>query len=152
MLGVNRKNIKESLMKTDKLIEAIELAEIGRNDPATAKDVSLTRVTLKMAKLPAMPDEYEKLLISFNGLSNDGPVMLGVEEGNNFFPNVAKYNKNFFKESKADFLVLGYDDFYYMIFDETDKKYNIVDRDDFGEIIVSEEIAGPLAYLMHIDL
>ena len=32
------------------------------------------------------------------------------------------------------------------------KKYKIVDRDDFGEIIVSDEIDGPLAYLLHIDL
>lgn len=152
MLCVNKKNIKGFLMKTDKIIEAIEVAEIGRNNPASPNDISKVRVALKMAKFPAMPDEYEKILMSFNGLSNDGPVLLGVEEGNNFFPNVAKYNKEFFKEFKADFLILGYDGFYYMIFDETDKKYKLVDQDDFGEIIVSEEIDGPLAYLLHIDL
>lgn len=139
-------------MKTDKIIEAIEIAEIGRNEPATLNDVSKTRVVLKMAKIPAMPVEYEKLLLSFNGLSNDGPVLLGVEDGNNFFPNLAKYNKEFFKESKADFLILGYDNFYYLIFDAKDNKYKVVDQDDFGEIIVSDKIDGPLAYLMHIDL
>lgn len=152
MLGGNRKNIKGFLMKTDSLIEAIKLSEFGQNEPASVADISRARVALKLAKLPPLPEEYEQVLMSFNGLSNDGPLLLGVEENNNFFPNVVKYNKDFFKAAKADFLILGYDDFFYLIFDDNDKKYKIVDQDDFGEIIVSEDISTPLAYLLHLEL
>lgn len=152
MLGANRKNTKEFLMKTDNLLEIIKLADLGQNESASVADISRARVALKLAKLPPLPEEYEQVLMSFNGLSNDGPLLLGVEENNNFFPNVVKYNKDFFKAAKADFLILGYDDFFYLIFDETDKKYKVVDQDDFGEIIVSDDISAPLAYLLRIEL
>lgn len=139
-------------MKTDNFLEKIASAEIGKNDAANPSDIAMARVELKKSGLPNLPEEYSQVLLKFNGLSNEGAVLLGVEKGNNFFPSVVTYNQDFFKGAKTDFLILGYDNFYYLIFDEKDNKYKIVDQDDFEEITSSAEISDCLAYLMHIDL
>ena len=139
-------------MKTDNFIETLRQGDIGKNESAYEADISKARVALKLAKMPSLPKEYETIILSFNGLSNEGALLLGVTENNNFFPNIVQYNKDFFKNNKSDFLVLGYDDFYYLIFDDRDKKYKVVDQDDFDEIVASESIYDPLAYLLHIDL
>ena len=133
-------------------ISSISNTDLGKNSPATSADLSLARIALKKSDLPNLPEEYSQVLLKFNGLSNEGAVLLGVEKGNNFFPNVITYNQNFFKGTKTDFLILGYDNFYYLIFDEKDNKYKIVDQDDFEEITSSAEISDCLTYLMHIDL
>ncbi len=133
------------------LIEILGKADIGRNFPATTINISKTNIALKEKQWPMLPKDFQTILLNYNGLSNEGAIMLGIEEGNNFFPNLLEYNSFILTNKHADFLILGYDDFFYMIFDTKDNKYKIVDQDDFSEIVSSEDIGDSLSYLLSFD-
>jgi len=133
------------------LLQKIDFAEIGRNTPASKIAIAKANLSLKNARLPTLPTEFSELLEHYNGLSHDGAVLFGLEENTQFFPNMLAYNSMIFKNKAADFLILGYDEFFYLIYDKVDSLYKLVDKDDFQEDVTSENLEYPLCKLMRID-
>ena len=66
-------------MNMDELIEYLKQNEdIGRNKPTTEVKIAIGVLRLKEAGFPDPGTEYHKLLRHFNGLSNNGFIMLVI--------------------------------------------------------------------------
>ena len=103
--------------------------EIGRNRPTSEVKIAIGVLKLKEAGFPEPAAEYHTLLRNFNGLSNNGCFILGINTGE---------------------LVLGYNDAFRLIYDAENKKYRLVDPDDGSEEGATESLAEAVPYILHV--
>ena len=66
--------------------------EIGRNRPTSEVKIAIGVLKLKEAGFPEPAAEYHTLLRNFNGLSNNGCFILGINTERSFFPDILDYN------------------------------------------------------------
>jgi len=107
---------------------------VGCNVPATEAQIRICNLKLKQNNLPELPAEYVELLKKHNGLSNEDAKVFGAEiKNNNWYKDVADFNINYFHGNKSDWLVLGESDFSFLVYDSSQKKYYMTDRDSMEE-------------------
>ena len=102
---------------------------------------------------PGFPEpaaEYHTLLRNFNGLSNNGCFILGINTESSFFPDILDYNVREKENLAAGELVLGYNDAFRLIYDAENKKYRLVDPDDGSEEGATESLAEAVPYILHV--
>lgn len=132
------------------LINKIKELKIGKNEPLSKPLLTVANLKLRQSSLPQIPESFAALLLEFNGLSNEGSLIFGAELDSTLFYDLVKYNRNFFHDEVSDFLILGYNEAFYLVYDEDEKNYKIVDRDDFETEVASERLEDIVPYLLHI--
>ena len=138
-------------MTMDELIEYLRQNEdIGRNKPTTEVKIAIGVLRLKEAGFPDPGAEYHKLLRAFNGLSNNGCTILGINTENSLFPDLIAYNMREKENIRLGEVVLGYDDSYWLVGNPEQKKYRIIDPEDGSEEGATESLAELIPYIMHI--
>ncbi len=138
-------------MTMDELIEYLRQNEdIGRNKPTTEVKIAIGVLRLKEAGFPDPGAEYHKLLRAFNGLSNNGCTILGINTENSLFPDLIAYNMREKENIRLGEVVLGYDDSYWLVGNPEQKKYRIIDPEDGSEEGSAESLAELVPYIMHI--
>lgn len=138
-------------MTMDELIEYLRQNEdIGRNKPTTEVKIAIGVLRLKEAGFPDPGAEYHKLLRAFNGLSNNGCTILGINTENSLFPDLIAYNMREKENIRLGEVVLGYDDSYWLVGNPEQKKYRIIDPEDDTEEGSAESLAELVPYIMHI--
>lgn len=134
-----------------KLIETLK-QQVGCNVPTDNTKIHLTNVKLKQIGLPEIPNELAQLLQACNGFSNDGALVFGVENPNNhWFGDVYEFNCRFFRKQSAQWLILGRDECFYLIYEPAAKKYHIIEQDSFEPTISSQSIVEPLSFLLKLE-
>lgn len=124
--------------------------EIGRNRPTSEVKIAIGVLKLKEAGFPEPAAEYHTLLRNFNGLSNNGCFILGINTESSFFPDILDYNVREKENLAAGELVLGYNDAFRLIYDAENKKYRFVDPDDGSEEGATESLAEAVPYILHV--
>ena len=110
-------------MTMDELIEILRHNEdVGRNKPTTEVKIAIGVLRLKEAGFPDPGAEYHKLLRAFNGLSNNGCTILGINTENSLFPDLIAYNMREKENIRPGEVVLGYDDSYWLVGNPEQKK------------------------------
>ena len=138
-------------MTMDELIEILRHNEdVGRNKPTTEVKIAIGVLRLKDAGFPDPGAEYHKLLRAFNGLSNNGCTILGINTENSLFPDLIAYNMREKENIRPGEVVLGYDDSYWLVGNPEQKKYRIIDPEDGSEEGATESLAELVPYIMHI--
>lgn len=126
--------------------------QVGCNISATEAQIKICNIKLKQGKLPELPTEYTEVLKVCNGFSNEGVSVFGAEiKNNNWFKDVAEFNAAYFHNNGADWLILGEDEFVYFIYNASEKKYCIVDRDTLEEEFSTEDISVALNCILRIE-
>lgn len=88
--------------------------------------------------LPAIPQEYQILLAEFNGITFDGTNLMGINPEGPFYDIL---DENLAIDTDDETLVLGFDEFDYLIWNPQSSRYQIVDiidRVSFGEFAALE--------------
>lgn len=124
--------------------------EIGRNRPTSEVKIAIGVLKLNEAGFPEPAAEYHTLLRNFNGLSNNGCFILGINTESSFFPDILDYNVREKENLAAGELVLGYNDAFRLIYDAENKKYRLVDPDDGSEEGATESLAEAVPYILHV--
>lgn len=125
--------------------------QVGCNIPATDIQVKICNMKLKQNNLPELPDGYADLLKIHNGFSNEDAKVFGVEiKNNNWYKDIADFNINYFHGNKADWLILGENDYFFLIYDSSQKKYFVSDRDDLEEEYSETDFMQTINYLLRI--
>jgi hypothetical protein len=139
-------------MLLDELLDYIEEnCEIGFNKGTTDIQIALANVKLKQANIPTIPKDFALLLKHFNGLSNNGSIILGVNTGSPLFPDLVDLNiKIFAEEDETSLIILGYDEIFYLIYDDEEEIYRIIDKDDFEEETSTTKLTEIIPYLLKI--
>ena len=124
---------------------------VGCNVPATEAQVRICNLRLKQNNLPELPADYSDLLKLHNGFSNEDAKVFGVEiKDNNWYYDIADFNIKYFHGNKADWLILGENDFFFLVYDSSQKKYFIADRDDLEEEFSGDDFVPAVNYLLKI--
>ena len=107
---------------------------VGCNIPASEAQIKICNIKLKQNNLPELPPEYTELLKKHNGFSHEDVKVFGAEiKDNNWFYDVADFNIKYFHGNKTDWLILGKSDFSFLVYDSSQKKYYMTDRDSMEE-------------------
>ena len=138
-------------MTIQELIEYLKNdEEIGRNIPTSEVKIAIGVLKLKEAGIAEPCVDFYKLLRNFNGLSNNGCYILGINPENNFFQNLIDYNVKQKDNLTKNEIILGYDDAHWMVYNQTDKNYKIIDPDDGSEEATTKDLAEAVAFILHI--
>ncbi len=124
--------------------------EVGCNKATSDVKIAIGVLKLKEAGLPEPSTDYYKLLRQFNGLSNNGGYVMGINPESTFFPNLIDYNLKEKENLNTGEIILGYDDDYWLIYNQNNKNYKIVDPDDGSEEGTSNNLADIIPYVLHI--
>lgn len=147
MLSVKIGNRKDVIMLN---IDTIK-EQVGCNHPATEAQIKICNLRLRQNNLPELPDEYANLLKMCNGFSNEDALVFGAEVKNhNWYKDIADFNITYFHNGKADWLILGENDFFLFIYDSEQKKYFIADRDTLEEEFSATDFMSAVINILRI--
>ncbi len=126
--------------------------ETGCNNPATKAQLKIANLKLKTLKLPELPAEFLQILELSNGLSNEGANVFGVEiKTNSFYYDLVEYNTHFFKNQPSNWLILGFDESFYFVYDAQKERYTLIDQDSFFENISSQQLEPVLKQFLRLE-
>ncbi len=103
---------------------------------------------LSLQKLPLVPDKWLALLKEFNGLWHDGAAILAVAPDGSVFGDILEYSLH--DAPIPGVLVLGYDEFEYLLYDETVHKYQFYDKAEGNITYQTAEAEAAAARLLKI--
>lgn len=135
----------------DSFINIIKMQKFGKNIPLEIAKLSIANIKLKQNLLPQIPNEFGEFLKNFNGLSNEGSLVFGAYMDSTLFIDLLKFNINFFKGNKSNWLILGFDECFYFVYDSEKIQYHIVDKDTFEPEITSSNIFEPISFLLRLE-
>lgn len=123
--------------------------EVGRNKPSTEVKIAMGTLKLKQEGFAQPLPDFYKLLRKFNGLSNNGCFILGINPESTMFPDLLDYNLRH-RLDMPEAVILGYNDAFQLVYSANDEKYHIVDKDDGSEEGCSDNLADVVPYILHI--
>lgn len=124
--------------------------EIGFGEAVDARKVALAKLDLKQKGLAMFSDDFAELLKTYNGLSNDGHYVLAVDPKSSYFDDIVKFNEHAFLEDKQNCVIIGYDEFDYVVYNQKTNTYQVLDRYD-GELREeTKDLADAIAYILKI--
>ena len=140
--------MKGLIMSDVKVLEE----QVGCNEAASEAQIKICNLKLKQNNLPELPTEYAAMLKIHNGFSNEDAKIFGAEiKDNNWYKDIAGFNIGYFHGNQSDWLILGESDFLLFIYDSSQKKYFITDRDDLEEEYSETDFMTALYYLLRIE-
>ena len=123
---------KESALKKQKPLEVAKLITVQK---ALAKE-----------GYPLLPMEFVDFLKICNGARADACAILGVEPEDSLL-DIVSFNK--LHNSSQSKVILGYDDFAFLVYDDNRALYLLIDREDGEELDDFKDISYALSSILH---
>lgn len=112
--------------------------------PLETIDIIQTQKTLVKDGYPFLPVEFIEFLKHYNGLSATDSAVLGILKNNSSL-DIYAFNKVF--NAIENTAILAYDDMTYLVFDNNENSYKLVDRTDF--VTIDEYLSDELVYALN---
>ena len=138
-------------MMTDFLDFLARSKYVELEKPLEIKDVIQAQKELVREGFPFLPTDFLEFLRHYNGVKAADSAILGIPPLHHPDLDIKSFNQEF--NTDSDKVILGYDDFGFLIYDSQNKVYQLVDR---GGVMVLEEFAeDELGYalnsVLHVD-
>ncbi len=134
-----------------------ELIEILQNlpltltaKPATAEQIIRTQQDLKINKMAAIPQDFAELMHHINTMEYDGSFLFGINP-NSYYLDIFAENANLDLPNKENLLILGYDEFEYMAYNQKNKCYQTIDKDSMEVLESFPSLIKAIKYLFKIE-
>ena len=116
--------------------------------PFMTKDVIETQKELVKSGYPLLPLDFITFLKSYNGLRGEDSAILGISPKNREL-DIVVFNE--IHNGSEDMIILGYDDFCFLVYDEQEKDYLFVDRTTGEELesFSADGLAEALSAVIH---
>ncbi len=138
-------------MRMQELIDYLKNnEEVGRNKPISEVKIAIGILKLKETGFPELTAEHQMLLRHFNGLSNNGCFIFGINTESSFFPDILDYNVREKEQLAEGELIIGHNDAFWLLYNAESKKYRLIDPDDGSTEGETENLAEAIPYLLHI--
>ena len=112
------------------LIEAIENSDyIETGAPQNIAKAKIYSRGMVEAGFAALPEEYIELCGHFNGLWADGAQIYAIDPEEGFLEDVLTKNDEWIYATSPQQLVLGENDFDFLVYDAEEEVYLMVDKD-----------------------
>ena len=100
---------------------------------------------------PFLPTDFLEFLRHYNGVKASDSAILGIPPLENPELDIKAFNQEF--NAAPDKVILGYDDFVFLIYDHENKVYQLVDKS--GALVLEEFAEDELGYalnsVLHVD-
>jgi len=123
-------------------------ADLKKENPLLPKDIIGAQKELTHAGFPIIPEQFLLLLRQFNGIKSEDGAILGISPKNRLL-DILVFNKA--HNASAQKIILGYDDFAFLVFDDTEQKYFLIDRTDGAELddFLESEFSSAINSILH---
>ena len=130
-------------------IHKIGTAYKGR--PLNTDKLILCQKKLKLNNLPLIPQEYVDFLHKYNSLACDGRWLFGVCPRDESDLDILTENALTPMANKTANLILGYSELEYLLWNETESHYQIVDKSDFEVLKTYQTCKDALWDFLRLD-
>lgn len=119
------------------------------NSDQTQKYIDAAQKFLEKHDMPKIPEQYCLLLKKMNGFTTAGLCLFGVgpETTHKHNQDIALYNLNLNMRHKETALVLGCTPFDWIVFEQKEQTYNLIDKTDGLKISTFNSLTDLLKYL-----
>lgn len=144
MCNVGQAKIKNLIAK----IKTRESAELGGT--IAVKDAILYQKELMKHNFPKLPTSFIEFLHSCNAVSYDGAKVFGISPKHKNFLDIIKENSNNKLTQSQKMIVLGYDAFDYLAYNQEKSNYQIIDKQDLEVLEEYNDLELALLYILKI--
>lgn len=116
-----------------------------QEEPLPEKDVITAQKELVRDGFPFLPLDFVAFLQKVNGVSGVDSAILGIPPTANEQLDILAFNMIF--NQTADMVILGYDDFNFLVYNHSLNIYQLIDRED--NIVVEEFKQNELKYALN---
>lgn len=131
-----------------KIISSLPYSLPGQ--PAPQQYVIAAQQDLKYNNLPSIPSEFIELLHHVNSLNYDGAFIFGINP-ENYFLDILSENLLLQFPQKQKILVLGYNEFEYLAYQEAIQQYQIIDKDSLEVVETYPNLTMALKYFLKAE-
>jgi hypothetical protein len=124
---------------------------LHKEEPLAVKDIILTQKKLVKRGYPFLPAEFLKFLQHYNGVSANDSAVLGIPPLADGRLDIVKYNREFNDDAAS--VILGHDDFGFLVYNQPLNCYQLVDKDSnmVLEEFADDELEYALISVLHVD-
>ncbi len=121
---------------------------LKKEKPLESKDTISAQKDLVMAGFELLPEKFIALLKVYNGIQSQDGAVLGIKPENDAI-DIVRFNKEH-NRSKSK-IILGYDDFAFLVYDFQEKNYLLIDRGDGLELddFLDDEFTSAISSILH---
>lgn len=124
---------------------------IHAENPLAVKDVILAQKKMVKDGYPFLPEAFLNFLRLHNGVLANDSALLGIAPLANKQLDIFKFNREFNRNLSV--VILGYDDFCYLVYNKPLNCYQLVDKG--GDMVLEEfaddELEYALISVLHVD-
>ena len=117
---------------------------LHKEEPLAVKDVILTQKKMVKRGYPFLPEAFLRFLQHYNGVSANDSAILGIPPLAESKLDIVKYNREF--NHNASLVILGYDDFGFLVYNHPLNCYQLVDKG--GNMVLEEFADDELEYAL----
>lgn len=110
--------------------------------PLAVKNTIIAQKELTKQGLVMLPTAFIEFLYHCNGVSAQDSCILGIPPVNNNKLDIIEFNKDYNRSD--DMVILGYDDFAFLVYNTTSKTYQLVDKE--SQMVLEEFQDNELKY------
>lgn len=127
----------------------IESEDLVCGDGIESRKLAIYNMELTKNGLPALPADFCGFLEECNGVLGDGISVFGANPEAPF-ADILSENIKLNLEEKADLLVLGFDDFDYLVFNARDNLFQLIEKIDMELMAEYPSCQGALEHIMEL--
>ena len=118
--------------------------------PATAEQIIRTQQDLKINQIAMIPQAFTQLLHQINTIEFDGSYLLGINP-RSYYLDIFAENEMLSLPDKENLLILGYDEFDYLAYNQPEDCYQIIDKDSFAVLQRFSDLEQAIKYLFKME-
>lgn len=134
-----------------KIIEQIRTTpNTGLGKPVDSRKIILCQKELMKNNIAPIPNSFLELLHTYNAISYDGAEIFGIFPNEKSFFDIVKANLMSPFNNKSNIVVLGCDEFDYMVYNTQGSTYQIIDKEDLEVLEEYTDIEQALYHILKI--
>lgn len=118
--------------------------------PASIEQIIRTQQDLKINQMAVMPQDFTTLLHQINTLEYDGCYLFGINP-HSFYLDIFAENEMLNLPNKENLLILGYDEFEYLTYNQKITRYQTIDKDTLEVLQTFTDLTQAIKYLFKIE-
>ncbi len=118
--------------------------------PATLEQIIHTQQDLKINKIANFPKEFSQFLQQINTIEYDGIFIFGINP-RSYYLDIFAQNDMLDLPNKSEIIILGYDEFEYLAYNEKKQLYQIIDKETLDVLQTYTNLSLAIQYLLKIE-
>lgn len=118
--------------------------------PATLEQIIRTQQDLKFNDIANFPKEFSQFLQQINTIEYDGAFIFGINP-RSYYLDIFAQNDMLDLPNKSEIIILGYDEFEYLAYNEKKQLYQIIDKETLDVVQTYTNLSLAIQYLLKIE-